>query len=120
MADITLANANMLYVRYVDTVEREFHVPLSPLYLTTRLEDAGYDVNFRDYQRVESDDPFQSETIADFMGDSAQQYVFDFIQQHPDLFPGFFHIDLETNVFPKLRMLQEFGFYPADEVPADR
>jgi hypothetical protein len=46
-------------------------------------------------------------------------YLFDFIEQHPDLFPGFFHVDLEHNVFPKLRMLQEFGFYPADEAPTD-
>jgi anaerobic magnesium-protoporphyrin IX monomethyl ester cyclase len=71
MADITLVNANMLYVRYLDSVEREYHVPLGPLYLTKALEDAGYDVDFRDYQRVESDDPFQSGTIADFMADPA-------------------------------------------------
>jgi len=71
MADLTLVNANMLYVRYLDSVEREYHVPLGPLYLTKALEDAGYDVDFRDYQRVESDDPFQARTIADFMADPA-------------------------------------------------
>jgi anaerobic magnesium-protoporphyrin IX monomethyl ester cyclase len=71
MADITLVNANMLYVRYLDSVERELHVPLGPLYLTRALEDAGYDVDFRDYQRVQSDDPFQPGTIADFLDDPA-------------------------------------------------
>jgi hypothetical protein len=39
--------------------------------------------------------------------------VFDFVQAHPDIFPGFFHVDLAGNVRPKLRVLQEFGFYPA-------
>jgi hypothetical protein len=39
--------------------------------------------------------------------------VFDFIRAHPELFPGFFHVGLETNIRPKLRVLQEFGFYPA-------
>jgi radical SAM superfamily enzyme YgiQ (UPF0313 family) len=71
MADLTLVNANMLYVRYLDSVEREFHLPLGPLYLTKALEDAGFDVDFRDYQRVESGDPFQPATIADFMADPA-------------------------------------------------
>jgi len=41
--------------------------------------------------------------------------VFTFIQRHPDLFPGFFHLGLEDNIRPKLRVLQEFGFYPASE-----
>jgi radical SAM superfamily enzyme YgiQ (UPF0313 family) len=71
MADLTLVNANMLYVRYVDSVEREFHIPLGPLYLTRALENAGYDVDFRDFQRVESDDPFQPAIMADFMADPA-------------------------------------------------
>ena len=39
--------------------------------------------------------------------------IFDFIQQHPDIFPGFFHLDLDGNIRPKLRVLQEMGFYPA-------
>ena len=41
--------------------------------------------------------------------------VFAFIQRHPDLFPGFFHMDLAGNIRPKLRVLQEFGFYPASD-----
>ena len=34
---------------------------------------------------------------------------------HPDVFPGFFHVDLAGNVLPKLRLLQQFGFYPEPE-----
>jgi hypothetical protein len=41
--------------------------------------------------------------------------VFDFVRLHPDLFPGFFHHDLERNVLPKLRVLQEMGFYLKDK-----
>ncbi|NQT54483.1 hypothetical protein HQ576_20675, partial [bacterium] len=32
---------------------------------------------------------------------------------------GFFHIDLKENVEPKLRLLQEFGFYPVPEGEED-
>jgi hypothetical protein len=39
--------------------------------------------------------------------------VFDFVRAHPDIFPGFFHLNLAANIRPKLRVLQEFGFYPA-------
>ena len=45
---------------------------------------------------------------------------FQFIQDNPDLFPGFFHIDLENNVLPKLQLLRQFGFYPSpDDEPPD-
>jgi hypothetical protein len=37
---------------------------------------------------------------------------FQLILQNPDVFPGFFHIDLAGNVLPKLALLQQFGFYP--------
>ena len=37
--------------------------------------------------------------------------IFDFIEQHRDLFPGFFLMDVEENIRPKLRILQEHGFY---------
>jgi len=39
------------------------------------------------------------------------RHVFEFVKEHPDLFPGFFLLDLETNIYPKLRILQEHGFY---------
>ena len=45
--------------------------------------------------------------------DPAHAAIFEFIQAHPDIFTGFFHVGLETNIRPKLRILQEHGFYPA-------
>ena len=71
MADITLVNLNMLYVRYVENVERELHVPLGPLYLAASLERAGFTVDFRDYQAHECDDPFAPAEIAAFLADPA-------------------------------------------------
>ena len=45
------------------------------------------------------------------------QSYFDFIIANPDIFPGFFHIDIQNNVLPKLRLLEQFGFYSS--VPAN-
>ncbi len=39
------------------------------------------------------------------------RYIFDFIAQHPDLFPSFFHWDVTGNVLPKFEVLRQFGFY---------
>ena len=45
---------------------------------------------------------------------------FDLIIGNPDLSPGFFHIDLESNVLPKLKLLRQCGLYPSpDEEPGD-
>lgn len=71
MADITLVNLNMLLVRYVDAIEKELHVPLGPLYLISALEQAGFSVDFRDYQLAEYDEPFSPENLADFCKDPA-------------------------------------------------
>jgi hypothetical protein len=38
-------------------------------------------------------------------------HIYDFIVQNKDIFPGFFHYDLEHNVWPKLSVLEQFGFY---------
>ena len=71
-ADITLVNLNLLYVRYADgRTEREKHLPLGPLYLTAALEQAGFTVDFRDYQTHDCDDPFRPETIAGYLAESA-------------------------------------------------
>jgi len=70
MADITLVNLNMLFVRYSEHCERELHLPLGCLYLTTVLEQAGYQVDFRDYQRCPGD-PFDLEGFLQFMADPA-------------------------------------------------
>jgi hypothetical protein len=32
-----------------------------------------------------------------------------------DIFPGFFHVDLQGNVLPKLELLRQFGFYPSPQ-----
>lgn len=71
MADITLVNLNMLFMRYGEEVERELHVPLGSLYLTRALEDAGFAVDFRDYQTVTSLDPFDPAVFVEFLRDPA-------------------------------------------------
>jgi len=71
MADITLINLNMLYLRHMDGIERERHLPLGPLYLAAALEQAGLSCDLRDYQQQERDDPFSSAAIADFCRDPA-------------------------------------------------
>lgn len=70
-ADITLVNLNMLFMRYGEEIERELHVPLGPLYLTRALEDAGYAVDFRDYQTCPAEDPFDMPVFLDFLRDPA-------------------------------------------------
>lgn len=70
-ADITLVNLNLLYLRHMDRIERERHLPLGCLYLTSALEAAGYTVDLRDYQMFEGRDPFRPEAIADFCRDPA-------------------------------------------------
>jgi radical SAM superfamily enzyme YgiQ (UPF0313 family) len=70
-ADFTLVNLNMLFMRYGEEVERELHVPLGPLYLARALEDAGFTVDFRDYQFVDSDSPFDMDVFLDFLDDPA-------------------------------------------------
>ncbi|MGD1000344.1 MAG: radical SAM protein [Candidatus Brocadiia bacterium] len=71
MADITLINLNMLFMRYGEEVERELHVPLGCLYLTRALEDAGFEVDFRDYQTCPTDDPFDIAAFLDFLKEPA-------------------------------------------------
>jgi anaerobic magnesium-protoporphyrin IX monomethyl ester cyclase len=70
-ADITLINLNLLYVKYFDLVDKELHVPLGCLYLTRALEDAGFSVDFRDYQRNMFDEPFEIENMLEFVRDPA-------------------------------------------------
>jgi len=71
MADITIVNLNMLYLRHMDGVERERHLPLGPLYLAAALERAGLEVDLRDYQQCDATDPFSCQAIADFCRDPA-------------------------------------------------
>ncbi|MBN1810092.1 MAG: B12-binding domain-containing radical SAM protein [Planctomycetes bacterium] len=71
MPDITLVNLNMLFMRYGEDVERELHVPLGCLYLTRSLENAGFEVDFRDYQLCPSDDVFDMDVFLGFLADPA-------------------------------------------------
>jgi radical SAM superfamily enzyme YgiQ (UPF0313 family) len=48
------------------------------------------------------------------------QRYFKLISDNPDLFPGFFHIDLKNNVLPKLDLLRQFGFYPRPKAEAEQ
>ncbi len=70
-ADITLLNLNLLYVRYLDAIDRELHVPLGCLYLTRAMQNSGLKVDFRDYQLNEYQDPFEVSRIIDFLGETA-------------------------------------------------
>ncbi len=70
-ADITLVNLNMLFLRYGEEVERESHVPLGCLYLTRALEEAGFAVDFRDYQTSTAEDPFDIAAFLEFVRDPA-------------------------------------------------
>jgi anaerobic magnesium-protoporphyrin IX monomethyl ester cyclase len=38
-------------------------------------------------------------------------HIFDYIKANPDIFPGFFLIDIKGNITPKLDVLKKFGFY---------
>jgi radical SAM superfamily enzyme YgiQ (UPF0313 family) len=90
MPDVTLANLNMLYVRYIDRVEREVHLPLGPLYVAASLRQAGFDVDFRDYQLFERSRIFSDEAIEEFLADPCD-IVFvilalrSFKQRHPQV-----------------------------------
>ena len=70
-SDITILNLNLLYLKYFEKVDRELHIPLGPLYLTRALEDAGYSVDFRDYQMNMYEDPFSIDNCVDFLKDSS-------------------------------------------------
>jgi hypothetical protein len=63
MADITLVNMNMLYIKYLDgEVRRQNHVTLGPLYLISALREKNIQVDFRDYQMLEDGELFDPET----------------------------------------------------------
>ncbi|MCP4132192.1 MAG: B12-binding domain-containing radical SAM protein [bacterium] len=72
MADITLINMNMLYIKYLDgEVRRQCHLPLGPLYLISTLKDHGIETDFRDYQLLEDDELFSTEVFCRFLEDPA-------------------------------------------------
>jgi anaerobic magnesium-protoporphyrin IX monomethyl ester cyclase len=70
-SDITILNLNMLYLKYFEKVDRELHIPLGTLYITRALEEAGFNVDFRDYQMNAYEDPFSIDNCIDFLEGSA-------------------------------------------------
>lgn len=70
-AHITLINLNMLFMRLGERAEHEKHVPLGPLYLTRALENAGFRVDFRDYQLCPGEDRFDLEVFLAFAANPA-------------------------------------------------
>jgi hypothetical protein len=48
------------------------------------------------------------------------QDKYSFIKENPDIFPGFFHMDLQNNILPKLAIMRKFGFYPLETTPNNR
>ncbi|HOX44187.1 MAG TPA: radical SAM protein [Myxococcota bacterium] len=83
-----------IFQREVDPARLEFAPDLLPEYMIT-----GHEVSR--FARIEVRPEHQA--------------IFDFIRAHPAIFPGFFHVGLETQVRPKLKVLQELGFYPASD-----
>ena len=81
-----------IYRTHVNPAELEFAPDLLPEYMVT-----GHEVSRHAHIEIRSE----------------HAAVFEFIRSHPDIFPGFFHLGLETRIRPRLRVLQEFGFYPA-------
>jgi radical SAM superfamily enzyme YgiQ (UPF0313 family) len=83
---------------YGDPEKLEFCYELLPEYMLT-----GHEV----YQSVRISIP------------PRHRGIFDFISQHPDIFPGFFQLKIQEEILPKLRILQSFGFYPAEQKTAE-
>lgn len=72
MADITMVNLNMLYVKFLDgKIMRQNHLALGPMYLVSALENAGIEVDFRDYQMIGTDEIFSLDNFLSFIEDPA-------------------------------------------------
>ena len=80
-----------LYRQYRDHYPLEFSPELFPEYMIT-----GHEIS----------------TMSRFQIAPAHREKYEFIQQHADLFPGFFHMGLRENILPKLQLMRTFGFYP--------
>jgi len=80
-----------IYNDYKDSTKFEFFPELIPEYMLTGHELCNYpNIKIEDKYKV----------------------IFEFIKENPDIFPGFFLIDIENNILPKLEVLKKFVFYP--------
>lgn len=59
-------------VNFVPRLQGETTIPLGPLYIASVLEQAGCDVDFRDYQLSSYENPLHQGTILDFLSDSQE------------------------------------------------
>ncbi len=87
-----------IYKRLPDKGRLEFYPDLLPEYVLT-----GHEICDDGYLRM----------------DEEHREIFDFVQEHPDIFPGFFLMDVEEKILPKFKALREHGFYgggAADDV----
>jgi hypothetical protein len=51
--------------------------------------------------------------------DAGHAWIFDLVTAHPEIFPGFFHYDVEGNIRPKLEALRKHGFYGQSDEPGE-
>jgi len=87
---LSLLPQTTLYQELVDPAKLEFFPELFPEYMLT-----GHEICADGRIEISSE----------------HQPIYDFISAHPEVFPGFFHLDVAANVMPKYRLLQKFGFY---------
>ena len=80
-----------IYNDYKDKAKFEFFPELIPEYMLTGHE-------LCNYPNIKIEDKYK--------------IIFDFIESNPDIFTGFFLIDIENNILPKLKVLKNFVFYP--------
>lgn len=87
---LTYLPQTIIYKELEQPDQLEFCHYLLPEYMVTGIEN-------RLSVRVEIDNLYSS--------------LFEFIQRNKDIFPGYFHCDIKNNINPKLKLLEEFGFY---------
>lgn len=87
---LTYLPQTVIYKELEEPEQLEFCHYLLPEYMVTGIEN-------RLSVRVEIDSQYSN--------------LFEFIQQNKDIFPGYFHTDIANNIKPKLKLLEEFGFY---------
>jgi anaerobic magnesium-protoporphyrin IX monomethyl ester cyclase len=61
---------NLTLVNFVPPLKGDTTVPLGPLYIASVLEEAGCQVDFRDYQLTSYENPLTQKSITDFLSDS--------------------------------------------------
>lgn len=79
-----------IYKQLEDKGRLQFYPGLLPEYMLT-----GHEICADGYLQMDED----------------HKEIFDFVQEHPDIFPGFFLLDVEGKILPKFRALREHGFY---------